>query len=246
MLIFKPSQFVKFLSPRLARFTLGDTDWVFRSPVTAPQKLGLASEYMGYWVATRLAVPVPAFDLARMSEPLPQIPLGVGTATQWIDDHARWPDLEKDPPESFWVKDTYLEKAAAVRVADTWMMNYDRRKKGNVAICDGHAGPEVYFLDFEQAFLSPSEGGGPRHHWVNPEFSDAMLQVRERLSGFLGESTAEHFRPSLQRLDSVTRMDIGEALRSMPPEWGISRSDQLLWTERLWTRGRIVTEIFPA
>jgi hypothetical protein len=255
MLVFEPSQFAEFLSgqTRPALFDVGGASWVFRYPVSARQQLRLASEFLGYRIASWLGMYVPDFSLARTSEEFQPhrsgvwIPTGLGTATLWIDG-ARYPDLEHEPLEPFWEEDEYLKRTAVARVADTWMMNYDRRKRGNVALRSSGDAPEVYFLDFDQAFLAKRP---PRPHWIAPRFENEMLDDRELLSGFRGTGTIksetaqrpEHFAPSLQRLHSVAAADIEQALRDIPDEWGIGELDRRVWTERLLARREIVVEI---
>jgi hypothetical protein len=176
-----------------------------------------------------------------------RIPVCVGSATRWIDG-AEYPDLEHDPLAPFWQEDEYLRKTAAVRVADTWMMNYDRRKPGNVAVRGDRTHPEVYFLDFDQAFLAKQS---PRHHWIAADFTEGMLNDRELLSGFNGTGNVEsetvqrreHFDWSVKRLGSVTDEDVKRAFRDIPVQWGIDQADRCVWTERLLARRKIVLEI---
>jgi hypothetical protein len=258
MLTFDPSQFDKFLSgeTKPALFVVDGTSWVFRYPSGAGQQLGLASEYMGYQVASWLAVSVPVLCLARTSEAFRpdqsgvRIPAGLGTATRWIDD-AQYPNLEHHPLAPFWEEDKYLRITAAARVADTWMMNYDRRKRGNVAVRGTGADTEVFFLDFDQAFLAKES---PRPHWIEAAFTYKMLNDRELLSGFSGtgkvkSETAqrcEHFDCSVNRLLSVSDEDVEQALRGIPDQWGIGQDDRRVWKERLLARRRIVLEILKA
>jgi hypothetical protein len=258
MLTFEPWQFEKRRSGQTnpVLFVVGGESWVFRYPMDAGKQLCLASEYMGYRVASWLGVSVPVFCLAQTSEAFQpdqsdvRIPAGLGTATRWVDD-PWYPNLEHEPLDPFWEADQYLIRTAAVRVADTWMMNYDRRKRGNVAVSGNRAAPEVYFLDFDQAFLAKT---APRPHWIAADFKNEMLEDRELLSGFSGTGTVksekaqrcEHFDPSVQRLRSVTAAEVEQAVRDIPAQWGIGQSDRRVWAERLLARRKIVLEILKA
>ncbi len=258
MLTFEPSQFVKFLSGQTkpALFVVGGTSWVFRYPMGPGQQLRLASEYMGYCVASWLDVSVPSFCFAQTSQAIEpeqsgvRIPAALGTATQWIYD-AWYPDLKHAPLEPFWKKDQYLIGTAAVRVADTWMMNFDRPRCGNVAVAGNRAAPKVYFLDFDQAFLAkhtPNCGHG-RPHWIAADFQDKMLNDPELLSDLFSRDEAqrrEHFDAVVQRLRSVTVAEMERAIRDIPAQWGIGESDRRMWEERLWARRKIVLEILKA
>ncbi|HZY88646.1 MAG TPA: hypothetical protein VFE78_27735 [Gemmataceae bacterium] len=258
MLTFEASQFVKFLpsgQTKPALFAIGGDRWVFRYPVGGRQQLGLASEYMGYRIASWLSVAVPLFCLARIphtfqADDSSMVRAGVGTATRWIAD-ATYPNLETDDLGPYWGEDKYLSATAAARVADTWMMNYDRRKVGNVAVQGGPDSPAVYFLDFDQAFLAKWP---PRPHWIAPGFTKGMLEDRELLSGFTGQGQVnseraqrpEHFDACVQRLRSVTEEEVEQAVRAIPDEWGVSESDRLVWAERLLTRREIVLQTLKA
>jgi hypothetical protein len=258
MITFNPSQFVEFLDghTKPARFVIAGTSWVFRYPSDTGPQLRLASEYLAHRLATWLDVSVPDLCLAHCAVPFQpdqsgvRIPGGLGTATRWIAD-ARYPDLERDELELFWGQDKYLKAAAAMRVADTWTMNYDRRKPGNVAVRGQTVDPEVYFLDFDQAFLGKQS---PRLHWITAGFTKEMLDDRELLSGFDGTGTVksktaqrpDHFDPSVRRLCSMTDAEVNQAVREIPAEWGLCESERCVWVERLLDRRKIVLEILGA
>ncbi len=263
MLLFEPPQFINLLSgqTRPARFAVGSVSWVFRYPTGAAQQLRLASEFVGYRIASWLDVPVPAFCLARSARAFQppgsdmRIPAGLGTATRWIEA-ARCPDLEHEPLEPFWEEERYLIATAAARVADIWMMNYDRRKAGNVVVVGSGVAPEVYFLDFDQAFLAkePASPGRDRPHWISADFRREMLDDCELLSGFNGSGKVksqaaqrhEHFDASVHRLRSLAAADVERAVRDIPAEWGISDSERRLWVDRLLARREIVLKVVEA
>lgn len=142
MLTVERNQFVRLLSSgqtKPALVVVDGASWVLRYPRGNDKQLRLASEYMGYRAAAWLDVSVPGFSLAHIpasfhADRSTVIPAGLGIATQWIDGGCS-PDLEHQALAPFWEQEPYLQATAAARVADTWIMNYDRRKLGNVIIC---------------------------------------------------------------------------------------------------------------
>jgi hypothetical protein len=255
----EPAQFIEFLcgQTRPARFQVGGVFWVFRYPRGTANELRLASEFVGYRIASLLDVPVPEFCLAQTgcafspSGSSLVIPAGLGTATRSIEN-VHYPDLERESLPTFWETEPYLVKAAAVRVADTWMMNYDRRKVGNVAVRMNQVCPEVYFLDFDQAFLGKETApGSGRPHWIESQFKAYMLQDGELLSGFDGSGNVKsaavqrafHFLPSVQRLRSITNEELEFVIQEIPTEWGITTEDRRVWVKTLLERRRVVLRI---
>ncbi len=179
------------------------------------------------------------------------IPAGLGTATRWIEN-AYYPNLRGDSLPVFWETEPYLVKAAAVRVADTWLMNYDRFRLGNVAVRENQVCPEVYFLDFDQAFLSKATAqGSTRFHWIESQFNECMVQDGELLSSFDGSGSVKsasvqracHFAPTVQRLCSITNEELEFVIRDIPTDWGITTKDQQAWVKTLKDRRRVVLSI---
>ena len=170
----------------------------------------------------------------------------------WIED-AEYPNLKDDELKQFWEQEHYLEATAAARIADTWIMNYDRQRVGNVALRGNSDCPQLYFLDFDQAFLATDKGCG-RPHWIEAAFENEILKDTELLSGFNGRGKfkcqakqhREHFEPAVQLLCCVTDRQVQEAVRDIPAEWEIGESERRVWAERLLARRKIVLEILKA
>lgn len=216
--VFGPENFVDFQcgQTRPARFRHNSGLWLVRYPGDQQRNLRLVSEFVGCKLAILFEVPVPEFRLVRIREAFsPQgsettISAGIGTATRWLSG-ASFPDVEQEPLDAFWAEETYLTIAAGARILDTWVMNYDRRKVGNIAVSGDVPPPRVYFLDFDQAFLAKCKKAGRRPHWISADFDRQMLEDSELLSGFDGAGTTRsaslqeprHFRPSVERLRAI-------------------------------------------
>ncbi len=128
-------------------------------------------------------------------------------------------------------------------------MNYDRHNVGNVTVQRNQARPEVYFLDFDQAFLGKATGpNSARLHWIESQFKAYMLQDGELLSGFDGSGDVKsaavqracHFLPSVQQLRSITNEELESVIRDIPSEWGITTEDRRIWVKTLLERRGIV------
>lgn len=255
-----PEHFVDFLGGQTkpARFRIGDRLWVVRYPGDPQRNLRLASEFVAYRLATLLKLSVPEFELFMIRECFTpkgsNLTLGEGSATgcSWIDD-AVFPDLEHEPLDPFWSTEPYVILTATLRLADTWMMNYDRRKAGNVAVRCSPFQPEVFFLDFDQSFLAKQVKGGHRPHWICTDFEPRFLDDHELLSGFDGTGCTKnaflqkevHFRPALERLIAIQERQLVEITSEIPVEWGVSEAARKVWVDYLLRRRAIMEEIIP-
>lgn len=259
-----PADFIEFLpgvsSPAKVRFH--DGLWAIHYPGDRVQSHRLASELVGYRVAKLLDVRVPQLEVV----PIPRsftptgtgrtIDAGFGTASRWIDG-ASYPKLDKPPdwndssqsafpPEPFWRFNPYAELAAAIVVLDTWIMNFDRRKEGNLAIQGDPESPHVFCLDFDRAFTTKLSYGGRHYHWSSDVFPREELYSREALSVF-GEprvcgDVSTTGRTALKRLASLSEQELRSVFNEVPLSWGISPRAIDLWHSRLIERRAILLE----
>lgn len=134
---------------------------------------------------------------------------GPAMASKFLID-AHYPALEYDPLDKFWEEDNYLEIAATARVTDTWIMNFDRRKKGNIVLTGSSEHPQVWFLDSDQGFLAKEKSPphGRRFHWFEEGFNPKCSDDPEVLSGFDGQGGVkcgsierqEHFQNAINKM----------------------------------------------
>lgn len=244
--------FVCFLDGQThpAKFWYGGRHWVVRYPGDAEKNLRLASELVGYRIAERLGVSVPEFRRAVITDSFEAefrgngrlVPGGLATACEWIEG-ARYPHLERGPIREFWTQERYLRIVATARVVDTWLMNFDRRKEGNIALRGDFSEPEVYFFDFDQAFLKRDSGDRWRPHWLDPEFRPGFLadEKAEVLSGFGGDRSEnaqryEHFQPAVGTMIQTKEEELAEVLNELPCEWGIDDAKRRCWCHYLRLR----------
>ena len=163
--------------------------------------------------------------------------------------------MERDPLDNFWEEEYYFKIVARVRAADTRVMNFGRRKRGNIALTGPSDRPQVWFIDFDQSFLSKANpvSHEERIHWSEEGFKREWLDDPEVLSKFDGKGGAkcgslqrrEHFQDTISRMQSITVEELERILDEIPPEWGTSEADRKRWLECLLKRrGIAVGNIF--
>ena len=250
-------QFLEFLEGQThpAKFELNDGIWVARYMHHPRQNLRLAGELVSYRIAKMLGVCIPDFKIVRIDKSFKskrqngkkeiEVQAGFATACKWLED-ARCPDLGREPLDKFWEEEHYLEIVARARTADTWIMNFDRRKAGNVILTGSWQAPQVWFLDFDQSFLSKGECPihGFRLHWCEKAFRGEWLDDTEVLSGFDGTGNIKcesvqrlhHFKTVLERLKNISGEKMKEILQEIPSEWGISKEALQQWLNSLLHR----------
>jgi len=267
--VLKQNEFLRFLDGQThpAEFRLNGANWVVRymkDPKEHPRhSLRLASEFVGYQIAKFLGVPVPQFQVVQIAESFEnkcschgknlRILKGPATACKLIQE-ARSPDLDKDSLDEFWEAPYYLDIVARARTADTWTMNFDRRKKGNVLLTGSQQAPQVWFVDFDQSFLSKnaSQVHGYRLHWTEEEFRSEWLKDEEVLSGFDGKGGAKcesamhsgHFQNVLMDAEGIADEKLERLLSQIPIEWEISEKGRKRWLcSFLQRRGIVIRNI---
>jgi len=256
-------RFCEFLEGQThpAKFKINGGIWVVRY-IKNLQKyprhnLRLASEFVGYRISQKLGVPAPESKIVRVGESFKkryfghqkneeiEVRAGLATASKWLEN-ALCPDIEKGRLDKFWEEDYYLEIVAHVRTADTWIMNFDRRKRGNVLLTGPLQSPHVWFLDFDQSFLAKEKCPihGFRLHWSEEAFRREWLDDTEVLSGFDGtgdircESVQRfvHFKNVLVKLKNINDEELKEVLEEIPFEWNISKKARQQWLENFLHR----------
>lgn len=252
-------QFWGFLDgqTRPAKFKQNDGIWVVRYLQKYPMNLRLASEFIGYRIAQKLGVPVPEFKVVRIGQSFKrnyfvnqkdekiEIQAGFATACKWLED-AHYPDLRGEPLDNFWKEKHYLEIASRARTVDTWIMNFDRMRKGNVIFTGSPQAPQVWFLDFDQSFLANEKCQihGDRLHWSEQAFRKEWLDDTELLSGFDGKGDVkcesiqlfDHFKDVLVKMESISEEELKEVLQEIPLEWDISEKARQQWLNSLLYR----------
>lgn len=214
----------------------------------------LLSDYVGCRLAALVGAAVPVCSLVTVRDGARR---SVGVATEWAEADIRVNLRDcatTSPPMARSTK--VLTALAAIRVADTWTMNWDRWNGKNVLVrlaCD--AG--FSFIDFDQAFLSKASWaeGKPRLHWLDGGFDDAWLSDRELLSGVAGiegRQQAPHYADARRLLEGMSESALQVVLATVPEEWlgaawPSARPDDLRerWEDMLGSRRRVVLDVTP-
>ena len=251
-----PKQYVGFLEGQTypAKFCDADSHWVVRCPGDKAKNLRLASEFIGYRIAGLLGVPLPRFEIVTITESfrachegkIRTVQAGLATACEYLES-ARYPNFECDELDGFWEQEEYLVITATGRIADTWIMNYDRRKKGNLALTGEATAPHLWFLDFDQSFLSKKPS---QLHWIDRNFDEEWLNDDEVLSGFSGRGgarsesiqRASHFQPAIDRMMSIGEAELQLILDEIPAEWDISDSSREQWLKYFLLRRNVAAQ----
>lgn len=193
-ILINEDQFRGFLTchTSLAKFEIDGNTWVVRYMQNYPgHNLQFASEFVGYRIAQILEAPILEFNVLTIDKPFKksgiEVLSGPATACKWVEDVYHL-DVEKAPLDEFWEKEYYLKIVATIRTLDTWIMNFDRRKDGNMVFTGPKEAPKIWILDFDKSFLEKyrSPNCARRLHWSEEEFSKEALDDSEVLSGFDG------------------------------------------------------------
>ena len=258
------NQFWEFLGGQThpAKFKLNDGIWVVRYTKDLQKhprhNLRLASDLVGYRIAQKLGIPIPEFKVVKIGDSFKrnyfgqqkdeeiEIQASPATACKWLKD-ACYPEVRGEPLNEFWKEEYYLEIVARVRATDTWIMNFDRPRKGNIILTGFHKSPNVFFIDFDQSFLAKYECPIHRLHWSEEVFRREWLDDPEVLSGFDGTGDIkcksvqrlDHFKNVVVKMGNISDQELNEILEEIPFEWEISVEARQRWLKSFLYRRNI-------
>ncbi len=214
------------------RFRVGGCDGPGRD-------LRIASEYFALRLAARLGVPVPRFEVvditpspskvaSRVAEPGPAVASARVCSAREVDLQDGW-------PEDVGVTNDVLSTMAGIRVLDTLVMNFDRRKEGHLLLTDD--GP--VFIDFDKAFIAKADQSEDRPHWSAACFQCGWLACDEILSGVRGLEEHQNFCHFQSYISAAEQLDCAfiEAIcEDVNRYWAVGPDAVSRWQAAFWKR----------